>query len=42
MDQASKTVTTALVEAGNILTADQRQTLVQHMRNHGGHHRHGF
>jgi len=43
MDQASKTVTTALVEAGNILTADQRQTLVQHMRNHGGgHRRHGF
>ena len=42
MDQASKTVTTALVAAGNILTADQRQTLVQQMRSHGGHRRHGF
>ncbi|HJX53749.1 MAG TPA: periplasmic heavy metal sensor [Polyangia bacterium] len=42
MDQASKTITTALVEAGNILTADQRQILVQHMRSHGGgHRRHG-
>ena len=42
MDQASKTITTALVTAGNILTADQRQTLVQQMRSHGGHRRHGF
>jgi periplasmic protein CpxP/Spy len=42
MDQASKTITTALVAAGNILTADQRQTLVQEMRSHGGHRRHGF
>jgi Spy/CpxP family protein refolding chaperone len=42
MDQASKTITTALVQAGNILTVDQRQTLIQQMRNHGGHHRHGF
>ena len=42
MDQASKTITTALVQAGNILTVDQRQTLIQQMRHHGGHHRHGF
>jgi Spy/CpxP family protein refolding chaperone len=42
MDQASKTITTALVQAGNVLTVDQRQTLIQQMRNHGGHHRHGF
>ena len=42
MDQASKTITTALVQVGNILTVDQRQTLIQQMRNHGGHHRHGF
>jgi len=42
VDQASKTVTTALVAAGNVLTAEQRQTLVQQMRNHGGHRRHGF
>jgi periplasmic protein CpxP/Spy len=42
MDQASKTITTALVAAGNVLTADQRQTLVQQMRSHGGHRRHGF
>jgi periplasmic protein CpxP/Spy len=41
MDQASKTITTALVAAGNVLTADQRQTLVQQIRSHGGHHRHG-
>ena len=42
IDRASKTITTALVEAGNILTADQRQILVQHMRSHGGgHRRHG-
>jgi hypothetical protein len=31
-----------LVTAGNILTADQRQTLVQEMRSHGGHRHHGF
>jgi Spy/CpxP family protein refolding chaperone len=42
MDQASKTITTALVAAGNILTAEQRQTLVQQMHNHGGHGRHGL
>jgi len=42
MDQASKTITTALVSAGNVLTTDQRQILVQQLRNHGGHHRHGF
>jgi Spy/CpxP family protein refolding chaperone len=42
MDQASKTITTALVAAGNILTAEQRQTLVQQMRSHGGHRHHGF
>ncbi len=42
LDQASKTITTALVQVGNILTVDQRQTLIQQMRNHGGHHRHGF
>lgn len=42
MDQASKTITTALVQAGNVLTVDQRQTLIQQMRNPGGHHRHGF
>ena len=42
MDQASKTITTALVAAGNVLTAEQRQTLIQQMRSHGGHHRHGF
>ena len=43
MDQASKTITGALVEAGNVLTAEQRQTLVQYMRSHGGgHRRHGF
>jgi periplasmic protein CpxP/Spy len=42
MDQASKTITTALVQVGNILTPDQRQTLIQQMRNHGGHRHHGF
>jgi Spy/CpxP family protein refolding chaperone len=42
MDQASKAITTALVAAGKVLTAEQRQTLVQQMRSHGGHHRHGF
>jgi Spy/CpxP family protein refolding chaperone len=42
MDQASKTITTALVQVGNILTVDQRQTLIQQMRNHGGHRHHGF
>jgi Spy/CpxP family protein refolding chaperone len=42
MDQASKTITTALVAAGNILTAEQRQTLIQEMRSHGGHRRHGL
>lgn len=42
MDQASKAITGALVQAGNILTTDQRQTLVQQMRSHGGHRRHGF
>jgi Spy/CpxP family protein refolding chaperone len=41
VDQASKTITTALVAAGNVLTADQRQTLIQEMRNHGGHRHHG-
>jgi Spy/CpxP family protein refolding chaperone len=42
MDQASKTITTALVQVGNILTVDQRQTLIQQMRNHGGHRHHGL
>ena len=42
MDQASKTITTALVAIGNVLTTDQRQTLVQQLRSHGGHRRHGF
>ena len=42
MDQSSKAITGALVQAGNILTADQRQTLVQEMRSHGGHRHHGF
>ena len=42
IDQASKTITTALVAAGNILTGEQRQTLVQQMRNHGGHRHHGL
>jgi Spy/CpxP family protein refolding chaperone len=42
MDRGSQAITKALVDASNVLTADQRQTLIKHIGEGHGHRHHGF
>lgn len=39
VDQASQVFTKALLDASQVLTPEQRQTLVKHMQEHRGRHR---
>ncbi len=39
VDQASQVFTKALLDAGDVLTPEQRQALVKHMQEHHGRHR---
>jgi Spy/CpxP family protein refolding chaperone len=43
VDQGSQIFSKALLDAAAVLSAQQRQTLVQHLQEmHGQHHQHGF